>query len=169
MLWSQGAENLSPRSTILICFLTFFSFLEYVESVFRGTKQLKLAEARMIAQILRREYPKLFVLTDGNLNLRYSCAHKFMPKKNFQNFLFDFYEKKKKKVNICIQILKQRFFKIFVQSLSFGSKSGWFWCAKSGTSVVDPAGMFIPDPTFFHPGSELFPSRIRIKEFKSIF
>jgi hypothetical protein len=29
--------------------------------------------------------------------------------------------------------------------------------------------MFIPDPTFFHPGSELFPSRIRIKEFKSIF
>jgi hypothetical protein len=26
--------------------------------------------------------------------------------------------------------------------------------------------MFIPDPTFFHPGSELFPSRIRIKDFK---
>ncbi len=26
--------------------------------------------------------------------------------------------------------------------------------------------MFIPDPTFFHPGSELSPSRIRIKEFK---
>ncbi len=26
--------------------------------------------------------------------------------------------------------------------------------------------MFIPDPTFFYPGSELFPSRIRIKEFK---
>jgi hypothetical protein len=35
-------------------------------------------------------------------------------------------------------------------------------------SVADPAGMFflIPDPTFFHPGSEFFPSRIRIKEFK---
>jgi hypothetical protein len=28
-----------------------------------------------------------------------------------------------------------------------------------GTSVADP-GMFIPDPTFFHPGSELSPSRI---------
>jgi hypothetical protein len=26
--------------------------------------------------------------------------------------------------------------------------------------------MFIPDPTFFHPGSEFFPSRIHIKEFK---
>jgi hypothetical protein len=26
--------------------------------------------------------------------------------------------------------------------------------------------MFIPDPTFFHPGSEFFPSQIRIKEFK---
>jgi hypothetical protein len=26
--------------------------------------------------------------------------------------------------------------------------------------------MFTPDPTFFHPGSELSPSRIRIKEFK---
>jgi hypothetical protein len=26
--------------------------------------------------------------------------------------------------------------------------------------------MFISDPTFFHPGSELSPSRIRIKEFK---
>jgi hypothetical protein len=26
--------------------------------------------------------------------------------------------------------------------------------------------MFIPDPTLFHPGSELSPSRIRIKEFK---
>jgi hypothetical protein len=25
--------------------------------------------------------------------------------------------------------------------------------------------MFIPDPTFFHPGSELSPSRILIKEF----
>jgi hypothetical protein len=28
------------------------------------------------------------------------------------------------------------------------------------------SGMFFPDPTFFHPGSELSPSRIRIKEFK---
>ncbi len=28
------------------------------------------------------------------------------------------------------------------------------------------SGMFIPDPTFFYPGSELSPSRIRIKEFK---
>jgi hypothetical protein len=27
------------------------------------------------------------------------------------------------------------------------------------------SGMFIPDPNFFHPGSELFPSRIRIKYF----
>jgi hypothetical protein len=26
--------------------------------------------------------------------------------------------------------------------------------------------MFIPGPNFFHPGSEFFPSRIRIKEFK---
>jgi hypothetical protein len=34
---------------------------------------------------------------------------------------------------------------------------------------VDPAGMFIPDPTFFHPGSELFPSRIRIKELSPYF
>jgi hypothetical protein len=25
--------------------------------------------------------------------------------------------------------------------------------------------MFIPDPTFFHPGSKLSPSQIRIKEF----
>jgi hypothetical protein len=30
------------------------------------------------------------------------------------------------------------------------------------------SGMFFPDPTFFHPGSRIriFPSRIRIKEFK---
>jgi hypothetical protein len=28
------------------------------------------------------------------------------------------------------------------------------------------SGMFIPDPYFFHPGSEFFPSRIHIKEFK---
>ena len=28
------------------------------------------------------------------------------------------------------------------------------------------SGMFIPDSTFFHPGSELSPSRILIKEFK---
>ncbi len=28
------------------------------------------------------------------------------------------------------------------------------------------SGMFIPDPTFFHPGSKFCPSRIRIKEFK---
>ncbi len=28
------------------------------------------------------------------------------------------------------------------------------------------SGIFILDPAFFHPGSELFPSRIRIKEFK---
>jgi hypothetical protein len=27
-------------------------------------------------------------------------------------------------------------------------------------------GMFIPDSNFLHPGSEFFPSRIRIKEFK---
>jgi hypothetical protein len=34
-------------------------------------------------------------------------------------------------------------------------------------SVADPGCLSrIPDPTFFHPGSELFPSRIRIKEFK---
>jgi hypothetical protein len=26
--------------------------------------------------------------------------------------------------------------------------------------------MFIPDPNYFHPGSEFFPSRIRIKEYK---
>jgi hypothetical protein len=28
------------------------------------------------------------------------------------------------------------------------------------------SGMFTPDPTFYHPDSELSPSRIRIKEFK---
>ncbi len=28
------------------------------------------------------------------------------------------------------------------------------------------SGSWIPDPTFFHPGAEFFPSRIRIKEFK---
>ncbi len=28
------------------------------------------------------------------------------------------------------------------------------------------SGMFIPDPNYFHPGSDFFPSRIRIKEFK---
>jgi hypothetical protein len=28
------------------------------------------------------------------------------------------------------------------------------------------SGMFIPDPTFFHPVSKFCPSRIRIKEFK---
>ncbi len=34
-------------------------------------------------------------------------------------------------------------------------------------SVADPECLSrIPDPTFFHPGSELSPSRIRIKEFK---
>jgi hypothetical protein len=33
--------------------------------------------------------------------------------------------------------------------------------------VADPGCLSqIPDPTFFQPGSELFPSRIRIKEFK---
>ncbi len=29
-----------------------------------------------------------------------------------------------------------------------------------GTSFGDPVPMFIPDPNFFHPGSEFFPSRI---------
>jgi hypothetical protein len=28
------------------------------------------------------------------------------------------------------------------------------------------SGMFIPDPNFFHPGSEFYPSRIHIKELK---
>ncbi len=28
------------------------------------------------------------------------------------------------------------------------------------------SGMFILDPNFFHPGSRIFPSRIRVKEFK---
>jgi hypothetical protein len=38
---------------------------------------------------------------------------------------------------------------------------------KSPISIISPiqnqcggSGMFIPDPTFFHPGSELSPSRI---------
>jgi hypothetical protein len=31
-------------------------------------------------------------------------------------------------------------------------------------SVADLGLSRIPDPTFFHPGSEFFPSRIRIKE-----
>jgi hypothetical protein len=43
------------------------SCLDYVESIFRGTKQLKLAEGRTIATILRREYPKLFVPTSGTV------------------------------------------------------------------------------------------------------
>ncbi len=34
-------------------------------------------------------------------------------------------------------------------------------------SVADPGCLSgVPDPTFFHPGSEFFPSRIRIKEFR---
>ncbi len=34
-------------------------------------------------------------------------------------------------------------------------------------SVVDPGNLSrIQDPIFFHPGSDSFPSRIRIKEFK---
>ncbi len=38
---------------------------------------------------------------------------------------------------------------------------------KSKSSVADPGCLSrIPDPTFFHPGSELSPSRILIKEFK---
>jgi hypothetical protein len=40
---------------------------EYVGSVYRGTQHLKLSEARSIATILRKEYPKLFVLTSGNI------------------------------------------------------------------------------------------------------
>jgi hypothetical protein len=35
-----------------------------------------------------------------------------------------------------------------------------------GAQGESGSGMFIPDPNFFHPGSELSPSRIRIKEFK---
>jgi hypothetical protein len=31
------------------------------------------------------------------------------------------------------------------------------------------SGMFIPNPNFFHPGSEFFPSRIRVKEFKPFY
>jgi hypothetical protein len=44
--------------------------------------------------------------------------------------------------------------------------------SKFASSVADPGCLSrirlfsIPDPTFFHPGSELFPSRIRIKELK---
>ncbi len=35
------------------------------------------------------------------------------------------------------------------------------------TNQCFESGMFFPDPTFFHPGSDFFPSaRIRIKEFK---
>jgi hypothetical protein len=37
--------------------------------------------------------------------------------------------------------------------------SGFLFC-----SVADPG--FIPDPNVFHPGSEFFPSLIRIKEFQ---
>jgi hypothetical protein len=35
-------------------------FLGYIAGVFRGTRQLTLAEGRTIATILRSEYPKLF-------------------------------------------------------------------------------------------------------------
>jgi hypothetical protein len=38
------------------------------------------------------------------------------------------------------------------------------------SSVADPGCLSqIPDPTFFHPGSELSPSRILIKEFKYFY
>jgi hypothetical protein len=41
------------------------------------------------------------------------------------------------------------------------------WIGIVLNSVADPGWLsWIPDPTFFHPGSEFFPSRIRIKEFK---
>ncbi len=46
------------------------------------------------------------------------------------------------------------------------------WCGPGSGSPFRThccgSGMFISDPTFFHPGSEFFPpgSRIRIKEFK---
>jgi hypothetical protein len=42
-------------------------------------------------------------------------------------------------------------------SLMFTALRNFQWCG---------SGMFIPDPTLFHPGSEFFPSRIRIEEFK---
>jgi hypothetical protein len=41
--------------------MTVYIFLEYVDSVFRGTRQLRLSEGRTISAILRKEYPKLFI------------------------------------------------------------------------------------------------------------
>jgi hypothetical protein len=45
-----------------------------------------------------------------------------------------------------------------------------YWLHRYGSCFVVScgrgSGMFIPDQTFFHPGSELSPSRIRIKELK---
>lgn len=43
----------------------FSVFLEYVAGVFRGHRQLKLAEGRSIATILRKEYTKIFTPTAG--------------------------------------------------------------------------------------------------------
>jgi hypothetical protein len=37
------------------------------------------------------------------------------------------------------------------------------------TIRIHSPGMFIPDPTFFHPGSELFPSRIRNTAFFTLY
>jgi hypothetical protein len=45
-------------------------------------------------------------------------------------------------------------------SLMFGKMLRKFRCCGSG--------MYFQDPTLFHPGSEFFPSRIRIKKFKYI-
>jgi hypothetical protein len=41
-----------------------------------------------------------------------------------------------------------------------GKKHVGVWCKKDGWDQCCGSGMFIPDPKFFHPGSEFFPFRI---------
>ncbi len=38
-----------------------------MDGILRGTRELKLAEGRSIALILRKEYPKMFAPTSGTL------------------------------------------------------------------------------------------------------
>ena len=53
------------RVELLLPLSIFILFLEYVDDILRGTRELKLAEGRTIATILRKEYPKLFAPTSG--------------------------------------------------------------------------------------------------------
>jgi hypothetical protein len=52
--------------------------------------------------------------------------------------------------------------RMFTHSASQSSPGTRTFCQCCGSRMF----IRIPDPTYFHPGSEFFPSRIRIKEFK---